>query len=155
LAVILATDGQLEQAAHLMALAEWFEELTGAPLTPHIRHDHHLALCMLVDAVGAERFAAIQALVRKADPAAGITQALALTRHEPSPRASHLPGPGLTPRERDVLRMIAAGRSNQDIANDLFIGLGTVKVHVSHILAKLEVNSRAAAADYAHRHDLA
>jgi len=37
----------------------------------------------------------------------------------------------------------------------LFLSVGTVKVHVTHILAKLGVKSRAAATDYAHRHDLA
>ena len=43
LALIAATDGQVEQAARLMALADHFEELTGAPLTPHIHRDHDLA----------------------------------------------------------------------------------------------------------------
>ena len=51
--------------------------------------------------------------------------------------------------------MMAAGKSNQEIADALFVSLGTVKVHVSHILAKLDVKSRAAATDYAHRHQLA
>ena len=51
--------------------------------------------------------------------------------------------------------MLASGRSNQDIADALFLSLGTVKVHVTHILAKLGVKSRAAATDYAHRHGLA
>jgi DNA-binding NarL/FixJ family response regulator len=61
----------------------------------------------------------------------------------------------LTPREQEVLRMIASGQPNQEIASTLFLSVGTVKVHVSHILAKLGVTSRAAATDYAHRHDLA
>jgi DNA-binding NarL/FixJ family response regulator len=50
---------------------------------------------------------------------------------------------------------MASGKSNQDIADALFVSLSTIKVHVTHILAKLEVTSRAAAADYAHRHQLA
>ena len=54
-----------------------------------------------------------------------------------------------------MLQMMAAGKSNQDIADALFVSLGTVKVHVTHILAKLDVKSRSAATDYAHRHDLA
>jgi NarL family two-component system response regulator LiaR len=61
----------------------------------------------------------------------------------------------LTQREREVLRMMASGKANQEIADALFVSLGTVKVHVTHILAKLGVKSRAAATDYAHRHDLA
>jgi NarL family two-component system response regulator LiaR len=51
--------------------------------------------------------------------------------------------------------MMAAGKSNQEIADELFLSLGTVKVHVTRILAKLGVKSRAAATDYAHRHQLA
>ncbi len=155
LAVIVADQAQVDQAAHLMALAARFKELTAAPLTPHIRHDHDLALHMLMDAVGAKRFGAMQATARNADPAAEIAAALALTSREPSSQASPRPGPTLTPRERDVLRLMASGRSNQNIADALFLSLGTVKVHVTHILAKLGVTSRAAAADYAHRHGLA
>ena len=146
LAVIAAADGQANLAVRLMALADQFEERIGAPLTPHIRHDHELAARMLVDDVGAERFAAIQASVRNAELAVEIGAALALTRGETPKREPILPGPGLTPRERDVLRMMASGRSNQEIADALFLSLGTVKVHVTHILAKLGVKSRAAAA---------
>lgn len=61
---------------------------------------------------------------------------------------------GLTAREREVLRLLADGLSNQEIADALFISLPTVKVHVSHLLAKLDVDSRAAAAAFAHRNDL-
>jgi two-component system, NarL family, response regulator LiaR len=53
------------------------------------------------------------------------------------------------------LRMMASGKSNQEIADALFVSLGTVKVHVTHILAKLGVKSRSAATEYAHRHHLA
>ena len=84
-----------------------------------------------------------------------IGAALALTRRETSQNAPAPAGLGLTQREHDVLRMMASGKSNQEIADALFVSLGTVKVHVSHILAKLDVKSRAAATDYAHRHQLA
>ncbi|WP_241562421.1 helix-turn-helix transcriptional regulator [Streptomyces hoynatensis] len=58
---------------------------------------------------------------------------------------------GLTPRERDVLALVAAGRSNRRIAEELFISPKTASVHVSNILAKLEVGSRGEAAALAHR----
>lgn len=61
---------------------------------------------------------------------------------------------GLTPRELEVLRLLAAGASNRAIAEALFVGLPTVKDHVGNILAKLGVDSRTAAAAYAHRHGL-
>ncbi|WP_237509124.1 helix-turn-helix domain-containing protein, partial [Streptomyces malaysiensis] len=58
---------------------------------------------------------------------------------------------GLTPRERDVLRLVAAGRSNRQIAEELFISPKTASVHVSNILAKLRVSGRTEAAAVAHR----
>lgn len=48
----------------------------------------------------------------------------------------------LTPREREVLRLIARGKTNQEIADELVIEVGTVKNHVHSILSKLNVNSR-------------
>lgn len=155
LALVAATDGQVEQAVRLMALADRIEELLGAPLTPHIRRLHDLAMRMLVERGGAERFAAIQASVRNAELSTEIGAALALTRRETSAKAPAHSDLGLTQREREVLRMMAAGKSNQEIADVLFVSLGTVKVHVTHILAKLSVKSRTAATDYAHRHNLA
>ncbi|OIJ95279.1 hypothetical protein BIV24_09495 [Streptomyces colonosanans] len=58
---------------------------------------------------------------------------------------------GLTHRERDVLRLVAAGRTNRQIAEELFISPKTASVHVSNILAKLGVSGRGEAAALAHR----
>lgn len=55
----------------------------------------------------------------------------------------------LTERETDVLRLLALGRSNKEIANELVIGEKTVKTHVSNILMKLGLSSRTQAALYA------
>lgn len=60
----------------------------------------------------------------------------------------------LTNREKEVLDLIAQGKSNQEIAEDLFITLKTVKTHVSNILAKLGVEDRTQAAIYAFKHGL-
>jgi ATP/maltotriose-dependent transcriptional regulator MalT len=61
----------------------------------------------------------------------------------------------LSPRESEVLRLIAAGRSNRSIAGELFLSEKTVHRHVSNILTKLGVGSRTAAAAYAYDHGLA
>lgn len=65
-----------------------------------------------------------------------------------------LPHHDLTERELEVLRLIAEGKTNQEIADQLVIGIKTVKTHVSNILAKLNVEDRTQAAIYAHRHSL-
>lgn len=65
-----------------------------------------------------------------------------------------LPHDYLTDREFEILLLIAEGKSNQEIADDLFIALKTVKTHVSNILSKLEVSDRTQAVIYAFRHEL-
>jgi DNA-binding NarL/FixJ family response regulator len=61
---------------------------------------------------------------------------------------------GLTPRELDVLRLVASGRSNKQIAAALVISEHTVARHVQNIFAKLDVSSRTAAASFAFEHEL-
>lgn len=81
-------------------------------------------------------------LVRSGDPA-------------PEVSASSAPLPlGLTAREVEVLRLVAAGLSNAAIAERLFLSPGTVKIHVGNIFAKLDVRNRAAATRYAVDHGL-
>ncbi|HZK22470.1 MAG TPA: response regulator transcription factor [Atopostipes sp.] len=60
----------------------------------------------------------------------------------------------LTGRELEVLHLIADGKSNQEIADELFITLKTVKTHVSNILSKLEVSDRTQATIYAFKNNL-
>jgi DNA-binding NarL/FixJ family response regulator len=70
---------------------------------------------------------------------------VSLTEEAPVPESL------LTPREQEVLRLVAQGGSNRDIAADLFISAKTVSVHVSNILGKLGVSTRGEAAAAAHR----
>jgi DNA-binding NarL/FixJ family response regulator len=67
----------------------------------------------------------------------------------PAARARHL-----TPRELEVLRLVAAGKTNKAVAAELFISERTVDRHVSNILTKLDVTSRAAATAFAYEHRL-
>ena len=84
--------------------------------------------------------AALEALGRRARLDLGV---------QPPPRTDG--AAGLTPRELEVLRLVAAGRSNGQIAEALFISRKTASVHVSNILAKLGVHTRTEAAAEAHR----
>jgi DNA-binding CsgD family transcriptional regulator len=118
----LCADGAREQAAlPLRAAARTADELGAAPL--------------LADVV---------ALARRARVALGDTAPA-----EPEPQDT-TPF-GLTDREREVLALVAAGRSNGQIAAELFISPKTASVHVSNILAKLGVTGRVEAAGVAHR----
>lgn len=76
-----------------------------------------------------------------------LRQADGETAPPPTPAAAL----GLTARERDVLRLVAAGRSNRQIAEELFISPKTASVHVSNILTKLGASGRGEAAAIAHR----
>lgn len=60
----------------------------------------------------------------------------------------------LTGREKEILLLIAKGKTNQEIADDLYIALKTVKVHVSNILGKLQVQDRTQAVIYAFKNNL-
>ncbi|OOE14868.1 response regulator [Fictibacillus arsenicus] len=60
----------------------------------------------------------------------------------------------LTAREMEILLLMTKGKTNQEIADDLFIALKTVKVHVSNILSKLDVQDRTQAVIYAFNHSL-
>jgi DNA-binding CsgD family transcriptional regulator/pimeloyl-ACP methyl ester carboxylesterase len=76
---------------------------------------------------------------------------------EPSSAGEAIRAPlssGLTPRELEVLRLIAAGRTNREISNDLVLSIRTVARHVTNVYAKIGSRSRAEATAYAYRHCL-
>ena len=72
----------------------------------------------------------------------------------PAPSTTDLPD-GLTRREAEVLNLIAAGRSNGEIARELYISEATVKTHINNLFTKAGLRDRAQAVGYAYRHGLA
>lgn len=85
------------------------------------------------------------------DPA--VQARLVEVARPPSSNPSQLPD-GLTEREGEVLRLIASGQSNSQIAAQLFVSEATIKTHVNHIFAKTSSRDRAQAVAYAHQHGL-
>jgi DNA-binding CsgD family transcriptional regulator len=93
------------------------------------------------------------------DAARGIFEQLGaqsdLTGMDSHSRRSASPASyGLTARELEVLRLVAAGKSNHAIAADLFVSDHTIRRHLQNIFRKLGVSSRAAATAFAFQHDL-
>lgn len=78
-----------------------------------------------------------------------------MNRFRQNTKKERLPHEDLTEREMEVLKLIAKGKSNQEVADELFIGVKTVKFHVTNILAKLGCEDRTQAAIYAFKHGLA
>lgn len=80
------------------------------------------------------------------DVAAGLVSEIRLRKNDDAP--------ALTPREQEILHLIAAGKSLPEIAKELYLGLTTVKTHVQHLYEKLGVSDRAAAVATAMRRGL-
>lgn len=79
-------------------------------------------------------------------------EATAATESETAPPHGVGPAPTFTAREEDVLALVAEGRTNQQIARELFVEVTTVKSHLSHALAKLGLDSRVQAALWWQQH---
>lgn len=80
-----------------------------------------------------------------------VSQALTRGLRQRSTQSGQDDGAGLTSREMEVMLLIADGKSNKDIADELHISIKTVKTHVSNLLMKCEAEDRTQLAIYAHR----
>jgi DNA-binding NarL/FixJ family response regulator len=98
--------------------------------------------------------AAHQAVLDPVAQSALIQAASAGARATPSSTPAGLPDE-LTPREAEVLSLIANGLSNGEIASTLFVSEATVKTHINHVFAKIGARDRAQAVHYAYTHGLA
>jgi DNA-binding NarL/FixJ family response regulator len=90
------------------------------------------------------------------DPAV-TGRVLAIYRSAPQAPVPASGGPdldALTGREREVLALIGRGKTNGEIAAELFVSEGTVKTHINHVFTKLQLRDRAAAVVFAYDHDL-
>jgi DNA-binding NarL/FixJ family response regulator len=110
------------------------------------------------DAGADEILAAVEAVARgeaALDPSVQRHVVAALAGDEPAAAAAPGLPDELTPREAEVLGLIAAGRTNAEIAEALVVSAATVKSHINHIFAKTGVRDRAQAVVYAYENGLA
>ena len=164
LAEVASLLGQAEQAVRLLGAVEALREASNIRLSPLRRAEYERTVegihAHLDDAAFAKAWKEGHTMTLDEVLAAqeAILQAASLPPEQPlpSPAKSTPTYPHeLTAREVDVLRLVAAGSSNQEIADTLVISDRTVNSHLVHIFNKLGVNSRAAAAAFAIRHKLA
>jgi len=159
LAAVVMLQGEPAWAARLFGAAEVLREVMDAPLPDIERAEYEKHIAALRATLG------LTSLRTAWDQGRGMTPQQAYSKQEVVPVPSALPVPsvpaeneasalGLTRRERDVLRLLAQGFTNAQIAEALIIGQVTVNGYVRSIYSKLAVNTRAAATRYALDHHL-
>ena len=160
LARAVAARGDPEWGAHLYGMVDAVLEATDGNLPVTALPSFDSARDAVRAALGEAEFAAAYAAGRAvplpevlAEAERGTTSAFQPARGERAerPRAPF----GLTGRELEVLRLVASGRTNREIAAALFVTQRTAATHLTHILAKLGVESRTEAAAWAVRYGLA
>ncbi|MGH2614507.1 MAG: LuxR C-terminal-related transcriptional regulator [Thermomicrobiales bacterium] len=149
LARLAAVTGQAVQATRLFGAAEALREKLVWPLSPTEIAYAAPIMDRLRGALGGDGFAAAWEQGRSLSQEEALEEALAICA-EPAAGAPHT----LTPREREVLRLVVEGLSDKEIAAVLTISAQTVAKHVGNILRKLDVPSRTAAATLATRRGL-
>jgi non-specific serine/threonine protein kinase len=155
----LAVDDRPELTARLLGVLEVMNELRG-DIVVHERIDREAMTEAARRALGEAAFAKEWAAGRSLPLAQAVAEALAYATTPPGApsarraRTADVDLHGLTERELEVLRLVAAGKSNKEIADVLVISQNTVLRHVTHILRKTGAANRTEAAVYAQRHSL-
>jgi predicted ATPase/DNA-binding CsgD family transcriptional regulator len=155
---LLIRCGEPERGVRVWTAADRLRTMLGVPVIAYWRARHEASLRDARSALGEDRFAVEVATGQALPIEEAIAEAKAAiagveTGSPQTPR--DFATPLLTPRERDVLRLLVEGRTDKEIAAALFVSPRTATTHVASILAKLGVASRTAAAAVAVRRGIA
>ncbi|HUG15114.1 MAG TPA: tetratricopeptide repeat protein, partial [Thermomicrobiales bacterium] len=156
---IAASSQQPERTARLLGAAEAMRESIGVPVSPMVRRDYDTYVPLVRARVDVPTWDRAWAEGRSNTLDEAIVYAMELPLEpEPDPVSAAPPAgaavDGLSRREVEVLRLLVDGRSNQEIAEALFISPHTAAKHVANIMGKLGLDSRTAAATWAVRHGI-
>lgn len=140
LAAAVADQGRCEEAARLLGAAQSLRDTTGAARFPVRDASHEVCTTLLRDAMGVAAFDAAWA----AGAALTLDDAVAYARRGRGRRKRPTQGwESLTPTELEVVELVAAGLTNPQIGERLFVSKRTVQAHLAHIFTKLDVSTRA------------
>jgi len=145
-------DGRAEKAVLLLGAADALREAIGAPVSPWLADGHDSTVAATRAALDAERFAAAWSRGRGMTPEEALEAVREAVPEEPEPE--HGGGAGLTGREAEILRLVARGMTDAEVAGELVVSRRTVHAHLRSVYRKLDVRTRSAATRYALEHDL-
>jgi len=158
LASVVAAQEELAWAARLWGAAESLREAMGTPIPPVYRVDYErpvtAARTQLGEKVFAEAWAEGRAMTSEQVLAVQILGTKPISESSSTPPTKSTPTypAGLTSREVEVLRLVAQGLTNEQVAEHLVISPRTVNTHLTSIYGKIGVSSRSAATRYAIEH---
>ena len=161
---MVAAQGEPIRAVWCMSIAQTLREAIGTPLGPLVRGLHESALASVRRQLEERVFDAAWEEGRTMTPeqALSVQDAVTMPPTVPGgsstiPHVSRIPAypDGLTAREVEVLRLVAQGLTNEEVAQQLVISPRTVNTHLTSIFSKIVVSTRAAATQYAIEHHLA
>jgi predicted ATPase/DNA-binding CsgD family transcriptional regulator len=156
IAGVAVAQGRPERAARLLGATAALREQIGAAIEGWNRPTHERVVALVRAALSPAAFASAWSAGANLSLEAVLAEALADVDPTEAPSAADpAAAAGLTEREGEILRLLAKGLTDREIAAELSISPRTVGAHVSHLLAKLGLDSRTAAAAFAVRHGLA
>jgi predicted ATPase/DNA-binding CsgD family transcriptional regulator len=160
---VVAAQGEGIWAARLLGAAETLRNTAGAPIPPVYRVGYECAVATIGARLGEQAFAiardegrtmTLEQVLGAPGRATAVTTVSAVQPATPPAKQSHTYPSGLTAREVEVLRLVAQGISDAQVAEQLVISSCTVNTHLTSIYNKLGVQSRTAATRYAVDHHL-